>query len=163
VRATRLLTKDMFGTRPFRLWCLGVSGFLIATAAPAADCGKPPDLEFLSGFLAGEYRVVGQSPDAKGGYVGRLVLKAKANGFEVSREIGAVTTKGTGAIETAGEDCPVLRIRFTFDAAEYEGTFLWRSDLDNYPRLTGYIYRRGGGAKSPGLEAWFPVAALTGE
>ena len=153
----------MFGTRTFRWWCLGVSGFLIATAALASDCGKPPDHEFLSGFLAGEYRIVGQLPDAGAGYVGRLVLKAKANGFEVSRAIAAVTTKGTAAIETAVEDCPVLRIRFTLDAVEYEGTFLWRSDLDNYPRLTGYIYRRVGGTKSPGLEAWFPLAPLKRE
>jgi hypothetical protein len=59
-------------------------------------------------------------------------------------------------------DAPaVLRIRFNDNGKEFEGTFLWRGDLDNYPRLTGFIYRGGSvQTKSAGLEAWFTTATL---
>lgn len=136
--------------------------FLIATSiALGSDCGKPLDLELLLGFLAGEYRIVGQAPDGGIAYSGELTLKRKGPAFDVSRDIAGIKTAGTAAIETAGEDCPVLRIRFQLDSVEYEGTFLWRSDLDNYPRLSGYVYRRNPKAKVPGFEAWFPLAPLT--
>jgi hypothetical protein len=141
-----------------------------ASAVFSSDCGKPPDVEFLLGFLSGEYRVVGQMPDGGAAYVGRINLKPKGNAFEITRDISGVTTKGTAAIETAGEGCPVLRIRFSLDAVDYEGTFQWRSDLDNYARLTGHVYRRLTGypyrrydqTKWPGLEAWFPLAPISG-
>ncbi len=49
----------------------------------------------------------------------------------------------------------VLRVTFTENKKEYEATYLIDSDLDNYGRLTGYIYLKAGGTKSPGLEALF--------
>jgi hypothetical protein len=49
----------------------------------------------------------------------------------------------------------VLRIHFHFDGKEYDATYRWQSDPDNYPRFTGYVYRAG--TKSPGLEALFPI------
>jgi hypothetical protein len=140
-------------------------GLLLFVAATSMTwgsiCGKPPDVEFLQGFLAGEYRIVGQAPDGGTPYSGHLTLKPKENAFEVSRDIAGVKINGSATIETAGEECPVLRIRFSLDTVEYEGTFLWHSDLDNYTRLTGYIYRRHGETKLPGFEAWFPLAPLS--
>ena len=38
---------------------------------------------------------------------------------------------------------------------EYEITYLWRSDLDNYARLSGYLYQPGEKTDSPGMEALF--------
>jgi hypothetical protein len=46
-------------------------------------------------------------------------------------------------------------MRFRFDGNEYDATYSWQSDPDNYPRLTGYLYLSG--TKSPGLEALFPI------
>jgi len=37
----------------------------------------------------------------------------------------------------------------------YEATYLIDSDLDNYGRLTGYLYIKGTETKKPGLEALF--------
>jgi hypothetical protein len=140
-------------------------GLLLSVAATSmtlgSNCGKPPDVEFLQGFLAGEYRIVGQALDGGAAYSGHLTLKPKENGFELLRDVAGKKINGSAAIETAGEECPVLRIRFWLDAVEYEGTFLWHSDLDNYARLTGYIYRRHGETKLSGFEAWFPLAPLS--
>jgi hypothetical protein len=69
--------------------------------------------------------------------------------------------KGEAKIDRADPpaDHPaVLRIRFRENGREFEGTFLWRSDLDNYPRLSGFISERGK-TNSVGLEAWFAKAA----
>jgi hypothetical protein len=56
----------------------------------------------------------------------------------------------------AGADyIPVLRMHFHFDGKEYDTTYRWQSDPDNYPRFTGYVYLAG--TKSPGLEALFPL------
>ena len=162
-KGTELLNRGMVATSCLR-WCaVGIAILFGALPGDAAsDCGKPPDVDFLLGFLAGEYRVVGQMPDGGGAYVGRIELKPKTATFELSRDIAGVTTKGTAFIETAGEGCPVLRIQFSLGAVDYEGTFQWRSDLDNYARMTGYIYRRNGETKSPGLEAWFPLTPING-
>ncbi len=50
---------------------------------------------------------------------------------------------------------PVFRIYFVEDGTDMEGTFLWRSDLDNDGRISGYIYPKGYTGKKPGLEALF--------
>jgi hypothetical protein len=49
----------------------------------------------------------------------------------------------------------VLRMHFLFDGKEYDATYRWQSDPDNYPRFTGYVYLAG--TKSHGLEALFPI------
>jgi hypothetical protein len=79
--------------------------------------------------------------------------------FFVIRRVGDHKVEGMGALERASSpaDHPVvLRVQFKDGGHEYEGTFLWRSDFDNYPRLTGLIFERDK-KKSVGLEAWFPV------
>src|SRR5882724_2164894 len=56
----------------------------------------------------------------------------------------------------AGADrIAVLRMHFRFDGKEYDATYRWQSDPDNYPRFTGYVYLAD--SKSPGLEALFPT------
>ena len=73
------------------------------------------------------------------------------------RIIGGKTEKCTARFDTvAGTDrIPVLRMHFRFVGNEYEATYRWQSDPDNYPRFTGYLYLSG--IKSPGLEALFPI------
>jgi hypothetical protein len=49
----------------------------------------------------------------------------------------------------------VLRVRFVRAGQEYEIPYLWRSDLDNYARLSGYLDQPGKQTDSPGMEALF--------
>ncbi len=89
-------------------------------------------------------------------YTGKVVLKKSGDYLEVIRTIKNKVIKGTGKIETATADkIKVLRIRFIDENRSYEGTYLIDSDLDNYARLTGYLYLKEGGTKVPGLEALF--------
>jgi hypothetical protein len=41
------------------------------------------------------------------------------------------------------------------ESKRYEATYLINSDLDNYARLSGYLYLIQGGTKVAGLEALF--------
>jgi hypothetical protein len=69
-------------------------------------------------------------------------------------------TRGTGSIDLATADrIKVLRVRYQ---GGLEGNYLFGSDLDNYARITGYIYRVGQRTtRNPGLEALFADAVLS--
>ncbi len=70
--------------------------------------------------------------------------------------MGGRGVKGIGKIETVTSDkTKVLRVRFRSQGKDYEATYLIGSDLDNYGRLTGYVYFKDGETKTPGLEALF--------
>jgi hypothetical protein len=130
----------------------------MAQSAPAENASKKaPDVKCLLGFLAGDYRLVGQTPDSGAAYLGRLTLRETGGAFAVTCVVAGVTSHRTASIETVGEGAPVLRMRFLQDGVEYAATYLWQTDLDNYPRMTGYVYRAQGETKSPGLEALFHV------
>jgi hypothetical protein len=142
--------------------CFGACLLAIVTclgAAPVERGNESPPVD----YFVGEYAVIGRSPDSKASYSGTVKLQAQADGrFVMIRKIGGHESRGTAFLAHADPpaDRPaVLRIRFNENGKEFEGTFLWRSDLDNYPRLTGFIYQNGK-TKSPGLEAWFPAATL---
>ena len=112
--------------------------------------------EFVTSFLIGKYVVIGRKPDSDQVYQGTLSIQLKADSLIVTRIIENSIVQGTAAIEQATADrIPVLRIRFIENNRQYEGTFLISSDLDNYPRLTGYIYLKNNTTKKVGLEAWF--------
>jgi hypothetical protein len=112
--------------------------------------------EFLYGFLKGPYQVIGRLPDSNKTYTGTVVLKNEDDRFEIIRMIEGNMIKGTGKIETAiAEKTKVLRVHFIEKNKHYEVTYLIHSDLDNYGRLTGYLYLKKGQTKMPGLEALF--------
>lgn len=136
-----------------RLFPLIAVALVVAAASHAAE----PDTAFLLEFLAGDYRLVGQLPDSGAAYVGRVTLTEHNGQFDVVRNIAGVSTQSTGRIEIVGEGTKVLRCKFAVGGTAYEATYLWKSDLDNYPRLTGHVYRAEGETKSPGLEALFHV------
>jgi hypothetical protein len=131
----------------------------VNSASSADTASKPLDAEFLRGFLAGEYDVIGRKPDSVATYTGRVTIREVGGTLEVTRTIDGKTERGTIEFDTAaGADrIPVLRAHFSMDGQEYEATYLWRSDLDNYPRVTGYVYLPKNQTKSPGLEALFPI------
>jgi hypothetical protein len=110
----------------------------------------------LYAFLEGTYHLIGRLPDSYKTYTGKVVLTKMDDALQVVRVINGKEIKAVGKIETATADkTKVLRIRFTDAKKNYEATYLINSDLDNYARLSGYLYVIQGGTKAPGLEALF--------
>lgn len=129
--------------------------FFVSNACAQARV-KAQENEFLYGFLKGSYQVIGRLPDSSKTYTGTVVLKNEGDRFEIIRMIEGAMIKGTGKIETAtAEKIKVLRVHFIEKNKHYEVTYLIHSDLDNYGRLTGYLYLQKGQTKIPGLEALF--------
>ena len=131
---------------------------LVAYSGCCADAGsKELDQEFLRGYMAGEYDLIGRKADSSATYSGHVTLQDVNGVLQVTRTIEGKTDKCAARFDTvAGADrIPVLRMHFRFDGKEYEATYRWQSDPDNYPRFTGCVYLTG--TKSPGLEALFPI------
>ena len=132
--------------------------FLSTNFARCADADrKQPDRESLQRYMAGEYDLIGRKPDSTATYTGHVTLQSENGVLEVARTIAGKIDKCVARFDTvAGDDrIPVLRMHFHLDGAEYDATYRWQSDPDNYPRFTGYIYLAE--TKSPGLEALFPI------
>ena len=130
-------------------------GFYSAFGADAN--AQPIDEDFLRGYMAGEYDLIGRKADSTATYTGHVTIRDEGGVLQVKRSIEGKIDKCSARFETvAGTDrIPVLRMHFRFEGKEYEATYRWQSDPDNYPRFTGYIYLAG--TKSPGLEALFPI------
>jgi len=130
--------------------------FVVSARSGKAD-RKPLDEEFLRSYMAGEYDLIGRKADSSATYNGHVTLRDEGGVLQVIRTVEGKTDKCAARFDTvAGTDrIPVLRMRFRFDGNEYDATYSWQSDPDNYPRLTGYLYLSG--TKSPGLEALFPI------
>ena len=118
---------------------------------------KPLDEEFLRSYMTGEYDLIGRKADSSATYNGHVTFRDEAGVLQVTRIVDGKTDKCAARFDTvAGSDrIPVLRMHFRFDGKEYDATYRWQSDPDNYPRFTGYLYLSG--TKSPGLEALFPI------
>jgi hypothetical protein len=131
---------------------------LFANSVRCADADpKQPDEAPLRSYMAGEYDLIGRKPDSNDTYNGHVTLTDENGVLQVTRTIEGNTEKCFARFDTvAGDDrIPVLRIHFHLDGRDYDATYRWQSDSDNYPRLTGYVYLAG--TKSPGLEALFPI------
>ena len=131
---------------------------LIAGSARSGETDrKPLDEQFLRNYMAGEYDLIGRKADSSATYNGHVTLRAEGGVLQVTRTVEGKTDKCAARFDTvAGTDrIPVLRMHFCFDGKEYDATYRWQSDPDNYPRFTGYVYLSG--TKSPGLEALFPT------
>ena len=111
----------------------------------------------MRGYMTGEYDLIGRKSDSTATYTGHVTLREEKGVLKVTRTIDGNTDKCLARFDTvAGTDrIPVLRMHFHFDGKEYDATYRWQSDPDNYPRFTGYLYLSG--TKSPGLEALFPI------
>jgi hypothetical protein len=132
---------------------LSLSGVFVADVW-AQD--RDEEIESLYQFLHGKYELIGRRPDSNETYTGTAVLKAAQDGLEVLRTVNGATIKGTARMELATHDkVKVLRMRLIDADLGYEATFVVGSDLDNYARLTGYVYPRENKTRRPGLEAWF--------
>jgi hypothetical protein len=138
---------------------LAISAILLfALSARSGETDrKPLDKQFLRNYMAGEYDLIGRKADSSATYNGHVTLRDEGGVLQVIRTVEGKTDKCAARFDTvAGTDrIPVLRMHFHFDGKEYDATYRWQSDPDNYPRFTGYLYLSG--TKSPGLEALFPT------
>ena len=133
--------------------------------SPASD-----DIDSLLDYFTGSYRLIGKELDSSKTFLGRVVMNRKGNQLQILRTINGTTVEGVGNIEIAPlASSRVLRIRFRSGASKFEGTYLFHSDLDNYARITGYLYKidpKTGipiDTKNPGLETLFPEAPMKRE
>ena len=112
--------------------------------------------EFLSSFVQGRYEIIGRYPESDSLYRGNVILRKADNVLQMIRTINGKSITCQARIETAPmAETRVLRTHFSLNGMYYEATYLIHSDLDNYPRLSGYIYGKGKQTQKPGLEAWF--------
>jgi len=139
--------------------CLAITAMLLFSGFARCDDAdrKPLDEEFLRNYMAGEYDLIGRKADSTSTYSGHVTLRDEGGVLQVTRTVEGKTDKCDARFDTvAGTDrIPVLGMHFRFDGKEYDATYRWQSDPDNYPRFTGYLYLPG--TKSPGLEALFPI------
>lgn len=141
-----------------RTFLAALAMLLLANSVRCSDADqKPLDEEFLRNYMAGEYDLIGRKADSSATYNGRVTLRDEGGVLQVTRTVEGKSDKCAARFDTvAGTDrIPVLRMHFRFDGKEYDATYRWQSDPDNYPRFTGYLYLAG--TKSPGLEAFFPI------
>ena len=131
---------------------------LITVSARSGETDrKPLDEQFLRNYMAGEYELIGRNADSSATYNGHVTLRDEEGVLRVTRTVEGKTDKCAARFDTvAGTDrIPLLRMHFYFHGKEYDATYRWQSDPDNYPRFTGYLYLSG--TKSPGLVALFPT------
>lgn len=107
--------------------------------------------------IAGHYEVIGRRCESGILFTGSTTIdEVRPNVFVVTRVIDGKTIKANGEVDLATPDrIPVFRIYFVENGTDMEGTLLWRGDLDNDGRISGYIYPKGYTGKKPGLEALF--------
>ena len=138
---------------------------LLPLLAQTAELPASLKVDEVAQFLSGDYALIGKAPDSEKIYKGRITISYSGhNQFVVTRRIEGRTTTAKGFFDVASPPAdkpPVFRIQFRQGGQELEATYLWGGDLNNYARLTGYVYLRQRGTKSPGLEALFPLAALS--
>ena len=141
-----------------RMFLTILAMLLFANSGHSVDADRERlDEESLRGYMTGEYDLIGRKSDSTATYTGHVTLREEKGVLKVTRTIDGNTDKCVARFDTvAGTDrIPVLRMHFYFDGKEYDATYRWQSDPDNYPRFTGYLYLSG--TKSPGLEALFPI------
>ncbi len=125
---------------------------LLLAGMPVFAAGQPADSGL--NYLAGPYVVIGKHADSEKTYTGRMTVSTTEQGLKMVRMIGGRSTQATGTMNTATPDqIPVLRVSFREDGKLHQQTCMVSSDLDNYPRVSCYLYNKL--TKRVGLEAWF--------
>src|SRR6266480_896963 len=141
-----------------RMFLTILAMLLLANSGHSSDADRERlDEESLRGYMTGEYDLIGRKSDSTATYTGHVTLREEKGVLKVTRTIDGNSDKCVARFDTvAGTDrIPVLRMHFHFDGKEYDATYRWQSDPDNYPRFTCHLYLSG--TKSAGLEALFPT------
>ena len=136
---------------------ISISALLLACVGYPAMGEEQENLEGMYHYLAGHYILIGKEMNSDKTYQGMAAFVYENGRLNVTRKIHGLVVKGEGRIEHAlgPDEVDVLRVRFVQAGLNYEVTYVWQSDLDNYPRLSGYLYQPGKQTESPGLEALF--------
>lgn len=152
----------MMGTPKTQRWPLLylLTAWLLVAVIGHMPLGAQEEDEQMStlGFLAGDYILIGRRIGSHETYTGsiRFIYNEKDRCLDMKRTIAGQTVSGTARIvPVLAGDAQALRLSYIEKGIEYEGTFLWRGDLDNYGRLSGFIYIKGTNPDLPGLEAYF--------
>lgn len=112
--------------------------------------------ELLYMMVQGKYLLVGKALDSEETYHGKVQIKDIGGILRVERKINGKVIEGTAAIGPAlNGEAKVLRIRFSDGKNNFEQTCLVRSDLDNYARISCYLYQPEIHTNNPGLEVLF--------
>ena len=112
--------------------------------------------ENFTEFFVGDYLLLGKGVDTDETYSGKTVIYTEQGHLKLKRMIGGDSITGDIAFEPAlGGEAEVLRIRFQDGGKKYEQTCLWQTDLNNYPRISCYLYRPGVYTDKPGMEVMF--------
>ena len=137
---------------------LHIAGIAIALLVfPAYGDDDPEGHQSQLGYLSASYILIGKKLDSDDTFLGRMVLAQNGSRLEGYREIEGVRVAVSGTIKhpRCCESTHVLRLRFAEGDHQLEGTYLWRGDLDNYARISGYVYERGTSTMWPGMEVLF--------
>lgn len=135
-------------------WVLTITIMMFCSLVFASDEKD----EYLKQYILGDYQIIGKSLDSKVTYCGIASIYQSGSELTVKRIINGKTIVGKVSIEKAGpEKISVLRTRFSDSGADFEQTCLVSSDLDNYARITCYLYSPGKRTDDPGLEAYFHI------
>lgn len=139
------------------LGVMSVLMLLLALTVPTVWADNIENHENLYQFLVGDYIMIGKELNSEQMYYGKVVFAYHEDRFLVTRYIQGEIIQGEGKIEhpLGSDDGNVLRVRFIRSGQKYEITYLWQCDLDNYARLSGYVYHPGEYTDTPGLEALF--------
>lgn len=148
----------MNGIPKASLFSLSLLLMLATTAAKGARDPGPEEgaATMPAAFVAGTYEVIGRYPDSAELYAGTMTIDLPAAGskaLSITRVINGVTHRGSGVLETTPDAVVVLRVEL--EGGTVEASYLIGSDLDNYARLTGYVYAKNGDTRLPGIEALF--------
>lgn len=105
------------------------------------------------GFMDGSYVVIGRLPDSNQTYQGTIGVTSSNQVLSMTRVMNGQKSIALGKFETTTDDARVLKISFESKGKKYEESCLVSSDLDNYARVTCYVYQQA--TKKVGLETWF--------
>ena len=126
---------------------------ILLALAPFLACAED---DFMADFILGKYLLVGKGVDTQYTYTGKITIYREENSLKLKRVVDGKTTVGSVAFESAlGGDSKVIRIRFSQAGKSFEETCLWQSDLDNYARISCYLYSPGGDTRDPGMEVMY--------
>ena len=125
----------------------------LSAAMTTAWAASPADHRLE--YLEGSYVVIGRHPDSERPYAGRVIASLSDQGLKLIRVVNGRSIEAKAEMDTATPDkIPVLRIGFKEHGKQYEEVCMVSVDLDNYPRVSCYLYH--GLTKRVGLETWFP-------
>ncbi|HNH32876.1 MAG TPA: hypothetical protein PK937_09655 [bacterium] len=132
--------------------------FIIVVLHTAAHVLVAQNDEDLVSFIIGQYEIIGRYPGSKKPFIGSAVVTLDNGKIFVKRTIDKKTEMADAEfIKVTADQITVLQCRFQSGKETYVGVYMIKGDLDNYPRLTGQLFKSKDESFPSGIEAWFPI------